>query len=103
MNEGFFEKYKKEIVITGAVVGGIALGMVLGRKLALAKYVGKSVISWRPNGKFINLEDAKALLDLNVMNNTQFAIVKDGAEISAVILNNSNVVAPAKAVVEAII
>ena len=94
MNKGFYERNKKMILFGGAMIGALALGVVIGKKVEVMKFAGRSVISWRPNGKFVGLEEAKVLLDLNNLNSSQFAIVKDGAEISAVILNNSNVIVP---------
>jgi hypothetical protein len=89
--KNFLNKHKKTIGIIGAVTGTLVLGIVIGRRYELAKYVGKSVLSWKPNGSYITLEKAIEVLELNKDADTCFAILKDGKDISGIILNNSKV------------
>jgi hypothetical protein len=75
----FYAKHKKKIIIGGCVVGGAIIGSLITKGRFKMKYGdlrGKMGIIWEPENKFIYLEKAKEILDLNVDNASRFAIYK---------------------------
>jgi hypothetical protein len=95
-----WEENKSEIV-TGVILGGMIAGAVVitskyytSNFKLIPKGKGLSAIWWKPNGNFITLEEAKAALDLNASNASQFVILKEGNKYAGIILNNSDVLIP---------
>jgi predicted negative regulator of RcsB-dependent stress response len=87
----FLKDNKKEIIV-GAVVGVTAVALTSKYYKGSYHLISKACacISWKPTGKFITLEDAKAALDLNGDNASTFAIVKTGKDYAGIILNGGN-------------
>jgi hypothetical protein len=92
----FWEDNKKKIVV-GTIIGVSATAVILTRKYYKGNFnllpKGVSFISWKPSGKFITLEDAKAALELNANNQESFAIFKDGCNYIGLVLSD-NVIIP---------
>lgn len=81
--KGFWKKHKKKILIVGGtlIVGGVLGSVIKNRVIKNDSYlIGKenTVVYWKPNGSFINLETAKEILDLNANNNESFALFREG-------------------------
>lgn len=82
----FVRDHKGEIMLISAGAGAIVIGFAVGKMMnsdlvRMGKNVdGKSVISWRPNGNFINLEEVKGILEANKDNMSQFALFREGGQ-----------------------
>ena len=91
----FYKKHKEAIIVGGiAVVSFGVTVMVLKQmpKKQIDKYAGKSVISWKPNGKIFNLEEVKQVLDANAESSAMYAIFREGVkpdEYTLIRLNDS--------------
>jgi hypothetical protein len=79
----FCKEHKNKIVFVGCMIGSAVIGALVYRQLnpveeTVDPYEDKYVLSWIPTEKFINLERAKEILDLNANNNETLAIFKEG-------------------------
>ena len=77
----FCKDHKQKIVFAGCIIGAAVVGALVCKSVIEKRLIdlsGKEIISWTPTKKFITLERAKELLDLNEHNPESLAIFKDG-------------------------
>jgi hypothetical protein len=76
-----YRDHKKEILLVSCGLTGVAIaiaGNQLRKRYVLVDLAEKSVITWKPDNKFVNLETVKRVLELNKDNTSVFAVVKEG-------------------------
>lgn len=90
----FVEEHKVEIIVIGLTGVAVGAGFVLGRnsKRFVDPYLGKAVLSWVPKEKFISLEEAKQVLDLNGMGEGIYALVQEAPDVFSWIVCNDKFV-----------
>lgn len=86
-------------IVTSVVIGIIAVAIISKQEYnneTKRLTEGKNVISWKPEGKFIDLEKVKTILDFNEHNSSSFAIFREGLDPKAYtcILLSDDVVLP---------
>jgi len=97
----FCKQHKKVLIITGSVIGVTIVTILMAKGIIKDKKMidltGESVIHWKPENKFMNLESVKEILDLNADNASQFAIFREGpnpADYVCIVLSEGFVPAP---------
>jgi hypothetical protein len=90
-----WEDNKKKIVV-GTIIGVGATAAILTRRYYKGNFnllpKSLSYISWKPSGKFITLEDAKAALDMNAGNDESFAIFKHGCDYIGLVFSDDVII-----------
>ena len=86
-----FLKDNKNEIICGTIIGGLAAALLLQRRYYNMNFYqisrGLNAISWKPNQKFITLEEAKAALDASATRPENIAIIKDGNNYMGILLH----------------
>jgi len=88
--KAWVEEHKGEIIIYTVIGTAVVAGFTIGRmsKQFVDPYAGKTVLSWIPHGKFISLEEAKKVLDLNGMGEGIYALVQEAPDVFSWIVCN---------------
>jgi esterase/lipase len=79
----FCKDHKKEIVVTGLVIGGVIATSFVTKRICtrgLVNAKGLNVLTWKTPKGTANLEYVKKFLDANAGNGEPFAIFKEGPD-----------------------
>ena len=95
----FLKENKTEIALGCIIGGGIAAAFIISRNHYHKNFQlipkGLDIITWKNHNRFITLDKAKELIDLNATDiAAKFAIMKQGNNYVAIILDNTEVIVP---------